>query len=75
MTARTLRVAAMLAFASGVAIAILVPEAPPSHSVTYGPGIPSTTDSRLGLRLAIVAVALVASALLFAASRSTGESN
>lgn len=76
MTARTLRVAAMLAFASGVATAILVPEAPPSRWVTYGPpGIPSTTDHRLGLLLAIVGVALFASALLFAASRRAGESN
>jgi hypothetical protein len=65
----------MLALALGVAIAIVIPEALPSRSVTYGAGIPSATDHRLALRIAIVAVALVASAFLFAASRRTGESN
>lgn len=66
---RTLRAVSMLALASGIAIAFLIPDAFP-RSATYGPGIPSTADHRLGLRLAILAVALVASALLFAASRS-----
>ncbi len=71
----TLRGASALALASGVAIAILIPDAPPVRSVTYGPGIPSAADNRLGLRLAIVAVALVASAVLLAASRWTRESS
>ena len=66
---KMLRGAAALAFASGVAIAILIPEAPLARSVTYGPGIPSTADNRLGLRLAIVAVALVGSAILLVVSR------
>ena len=76
MTRGTLRVAMVLALAAGVAIAILVPDALPRGWVSYGPGIPpSATDHRLGLRLAIVAVALVGSAILFAASRKTGKSN
>jgi hypothetical protein len=65
----------MLTLASGVAIAVLVPEAPPSRSVTYGLDIPGTTDNRLGRRLAIVAIALVTSALLLVASRRARESS
>ena len=73
---RTLRGASVLAVASGVAIiAILIPDAPLGRSVTYGPGIPSATDNRLGLRLAIVAVSLVAAAILLAASRGARESS
>jgi hypothetical protein len=75
MMRRTLRGASVLALASGVAIAILIPDAPLGRSVTYGPGIPSATDNRLGLRLAILAMALVASAILLAASREAKASS
>jgi hypothetical protein len=75
MTRETLRAGAVLVLAVGVAIAILIPDALPSRAVTYGPGIPGATDHRVGLRLAIVAVALVASALLLAGGRKTREPN
>jgi hypothetical protein len=68
------RVGAVLVLAVGVAIAILVPDALPRGWVTYGPGIPGATDHRIGLRIAIVAVALVATAILLAARSPPGGS-
>jgi hypothetical protein len=71
MKGRRIRIAAAVALASGTAVALLIPDALPSRSVTYGPGIPSATHHRLGLRLAVFGVALLISALLLAASRMT----
>jgi hypothetical protein len=73
MSGRRIRIAAAVALAAGTAIALLIRGALPSRSVTYGPGIPSATDHRLGLRLAVFGVALVASVLLLAASRMTRD--
>jgi hypothetical protein len=73
MTGKLLRIAAVVALAAGTAVALLVPDALPSRSVTYGPGIPTATDHRLGLRLAVFGVALLVSALLLAASRMTRD--
>jgi hypothetical protein len=74
MTGRWLRIAAAVALAAGIAVALLIPDALPSRTVTYGPGIPSATHHRLGLRLAVFGVGLFISALLWAASR-TGKSS
>jgi hypothetical protein len=73
MTGRWLRIAAAVALAAGIAVALLIPDALPSRTVTYGPGVPSATHHRLGLRLAVFGVGLFISALLWAASR-TGKS-
>jgi hypothetical protein len=75
MTGRRLRIAAAVALAAGTAVALLIPDVLPNRSVTYGPGIPSATEHRLGLRLAVFGVALVISALLLAAGRMTRESS
>ena len=64
MKGRRIRIAAAVALASGTAVALLIPDALPSRSVTYGPGIPSATHHRLGLRLAVFGVALLISALV-----------
>jgi hypothetical protein len=58
----------------GTAVVLLIPDALPSRSVTYGPGIPSATHHRLGLRLAVFGVALLISALLLAAKPHHRES-
>jgi hypothetical protein len=50
MKGRRIRIAAAVALASGTAVALLIADALPSRSVTYGPGIPSATHHRLGLR-------------------------
>lgn len=74
MTGRRLRIAAAVALAAGIAVALLIPDALPSRSLTYGPGIRSATPHRLGLRLAVFVAALLISALLWAAGRMTRES-
>jgi hypothetical protein len=74
MTGRWLRIAAAVALAAGIAVALLIPDALPSRTVTYGPGIPSAMHHRLGLRLAVFGVGLFISALLWAASRTEKSS-
>ena len=71
MTVKWLRISAAGALAAGIAVALLIPDAVPSRSVTYGPGIPTATHDRFGLRLAVFGVALLISALLWAASPMT----